>query len=287
MINKKGQSDYVKESFRISRIPIIKDNLRRFKNISKLGFTPEEIFEQSINERRYNLSSRKPFDYNISTLLTYEFKSLKSRAPFIFKIEKQLSYLINNYPTEKLKKTANKNFADLGLMTSFAEFCRKRKIEILELEPPNPSSKGELDFLIKIDNRNLYVECYSPIESLQKGKQISTIIKNKIHKNKLRNIGNPLILIINVAEPYWSNNRLNRGLVSDFMFSSIKEVRKAKLDLSNFPDISIALIKYGNKLYVSVNKSSTNPLTLTEIEKLTKPFLIQRLKDTFIGDKNA
>ena len=169
-MNKKGQIDYVKESFRISLIPVIENNLKRFRNIPKLGFTSEKIFEQALNEKRYNLSSSKPFDYNISTLLTHDFKSLKSGAPFIFKIDSQLSYLINTFP-EKLKTIANKNFADLGLMTSFAEFCNKKKIEILDLEPPNPIGLGELDFLIKIIDREIYVECYSPIESLQRGKK--------------------------------------------------------------------------------------------------------------------
>ena len=265
--------------------PIISYNLRKFKAFSLLGLTKEEILLQTYNEKRYNLSPQRSFNYNPASLFVHEYRSLKRCAKFIFILEKLLKKIIykNNFDKDKLKELFINNFADFGLFLTFYDFCYRKNIQILEIEPKILTNNKKLDLKIKIDKRDIFVELFSPIESLIRGKELELKINEEIKNHKLENFNQPIIFVINVAEPYWSGNGLNRGCISDEMFFRIKNIFNRSIPKNSFNPISAFLIKYADTLNIFVNKTSYNPLTADEIKILTKPFLLQKIKEVFIN----
>lgn len=272
------------EYFRYSTLPLIKENLSKFKNIHKLNLDPKEVFKQAFNESRSNLSYSNPFNFNTATIFTHDYKSLKRCAKYIFILDKLLGKFLKQFPNS-IRRTGQlfmNNFADFGLMLSFVDFCIRRKIKLIKFEPENPSQKdGQLDFTINIKGREILVECFSPIESLIKGKSLTSKITNEIKSHKLNEIKQPIIFVINITEPSWSGNGLNRGYISDNMFFRIKYINNFVAGGYQFPNISAILIKYANRFDVFINHSTLNSLTCEEIDKLCKPFLLQRLLKFF------
>lgn len=264
-------------------LPRIEQTIKKLKNINKLGLNPEKVLKECLNEKNFNLNSKKQFNYNAATLLNHDIKSLKRGAKFIFTLDKLLGIFfktVPNYSTKKLKTQFINNFADFGLMLVFVEFCYKRNIKILEIEPPNPHDKTKiLDFKIKLGEREAYVECFSPIESLIKGKSIEDKIQREIEKHNLHSFHHPLIFFINISEAHWSRNFWNRGLVSDEMFEPIRKIERYEITYPNkFHDTSAIIIKYWDVGKVYLNFSLWNPLMPKEMDILTSnPSLFRRL----------
>lgn len=255
-------------------IPIIEENLRKLKNINKLGLNSEEILKGSLNESRFNLDFSKQFHFNPATIFVHDYTSLKRCAKYIFTIEKLLGKFFKRYPKYKSKRLKDifvNNFADFGLLLSFIDFCDCRNIKITEFEPQNPLVKNKrLDLKILIDKREVLVECFSPIESIIKGVSLENKIKEEIERHSLKFSTIPLMLVINLTDPSWSGNAWNRGYISDEMFKPVKEVIKYEVwNPNKFHNISAILIKYGKIGHLHLNLSLQNPLTQKEIKILT------------------
>jgi len=289
MDNDKELKKKVKEDLfdfqKMSTLPIIKDNLNKFKNLNKLGLKADKILWETLNESKYNLDSKKPFNYDPSGLLCHDYKSLKRCAKYVFMLDKLLGTFFNTVPNYTFKRLRNQfmnNFADFGLMLLFVDFCNKRNIKILEFEPKNPVDKTKsLDFKILLNNREVYVECFSPIEGLIKGKgmNLESKIQNELKKHNISYLNYPLLLVINVSEPCWSGNFLNRGCISDNMFNPI---RRTECGYTNYPQkfcyISAVLIKYGRIGEIHINPSLFNPLMSQEIKILSSnPSIFKRI----------
>lgn len=285
MDNLQKQNGFSKEYYEFRKLwdfPRIKENLEKFKNLAKLGLRPEEILKQTLDQSRYNLDFSKQFKYDPSNIFTHEHKHLKRGAKYVFTLDKLLGKFLKEVPKysiKRLRELFNNNFADFGLMLIFVDFCSRRKIKILEFEPRNPlNPQKKFDFKIKLGEREVLVECFSPIESYINGKNIDDKIIKEIQKHQMCYCNLPIIFVVNLAEPGWSNNFFNRGLISDLMFEPIKFIQKKELRLSQeFMNIGAIIIKYGITAKICLNQTIWNPLFIPEREILTKQSFWARL----------
>jgi len=264
-------------------LPKVQETLKKLKNINKLGLKPEKILWEALNEKNYNLDFKKQFNYNAASLLNHDPKSLKGGAKYIFTLNKLLGIFYKTVPKYSIKKLRNQfmnNFADFGLVLAFVEFCYKRGIKILEYEPVNPHDKTKiLDFKILLDDREVFVECFSPIEGIIKGQNIETKIQREIEKHHLQFFNYPLIFVINISEAHWSRNFWNRGCISDEMFEPVRRIERYEITYpKQFYYISAILIKYGDTGKLFLNFSFWNPLMPREMDILSKkPSLFRRI----------
>ena len=262
-------------------LPRIEQTIKKLKNISKLGLNPEKVLVECLNEKNYNLDSKKPLKFNASSLLNHDIKSLKRGAKYIFTLDRLLGIffkIVPNYSLKRLRTQFMNNFADFGLILCFAEFCYKRNIKILEYEPTSPDNKTKkLDFKILLNQREVFVECFSPIESMVKGKNIEDKIYREIEKHDLQYFNHPLIFVINISEPSWSKNFWNRGFISDEMFEPIRRIERYEIYYpKRFYHLSAVIIKYWDIGKVFLNFTLWNPLMPKEMDILTSKHSIFR-----------
>jgi len=263
-------------------LPKIEQTLKKLKNINKLGLKPENILRENLDESKYNLDHRKQFNYCPSGLFTCDIKSLRRCAKFIFALDRLLGIfykVVPNYNIKKLKIQFMNNFADFGLILAFVDFCYKRDIKILEYEPSSPSNKNKfLDFRILLNKREVFVECFSPIESMIKGKNLDDKIQREIEKHNLQYFNFPLIFVINISESHLSGNPFNRGNISDRMFEPIRFVERYDVNFpQKFNHVSAIFIKYGEIGKVFLNFTLWN-LMPKEIDLLTsEPSFFRRI----------
>lgn len=156
------------------------------------------------------------------------------------------------------------------------DFCIKKRINIKELEPK--FFNKNLDIKIEVNKKEILIEACAPThritdEPLQN--PISKIIEKEIKKHKIYKTNRPIIILIMLNSRWWGNNPLNEGRISDFMFYPIKVClyKEKKFD----ENISGALIKKGNFLYLYENKEAKFPLPQEFIKIATKNFSLTKM----------
>lgn len=268
--------------------------LDKYKNLKSLGFDCNKIAlrAQKASWRGWKIRSQKQFEYNFAYVLTFGYYNI-IKNHYLPILDRQVGTVLKSYPkfTPKLLRIFLRNFADAGFELALCEFFIGQKIKILDIEFDHPYIKKGLDIKIELNGRECFIETTSPIPSIIRAsitgkdasKIVQKVISDKSH-SQLSQLKKPAILAINYSDPAWCRNIYNNGEVTNPMFYSIKETIINKG--TKIPkEISLLLIKSGDKAFCMINEDASYPLTKDDIRALKlAPFWKKVLYGLFSRD---
>ncbi len=261
------------------------ENLHYYKNLAKLNFKPETLVEYSntVDNRKLKDNAVGTFDgsdYNLSSILTTEFIFHRG-SKFVNYLNTQVGAVLSKKNDERTKKIIRegliKQFAEMGLLLSFFEFCIKKKIEIKELEPEFFSKK--LDLSIDFEGKEIMLEAYAPVAKITEFPTkvtIKSMIDNEVKTHLMNNTREPIIVLIMLNNSWWGGNPLNGGKISDFMLSSVNTC--VHLDEEEYDEnVSAVILKRGNLFSLQTNKRARFPLSDKFVKRLVSHHFIDRI----------